>query len=291
MQARADADGALTQRIDNLTTSTDTASASLTAEIKARTTADTALSQSLNTLTTTVNGHTTSIQQNINSVNGLGAEYTVKIDNNGWVSGFGLASYHDPRQGIVNEFVINADRFSVWSLNSNPTGLRPFTIGQVDGQTRTVIADAIIGDAAIRNAKIGNLQVNTAKIAGNSVVVPLFNQGNGGADNMPNGAMSGDLDTVWGSFQDTAAVMVMVCWQAIASFDSSNTWVQLCVDGNVFYETANSVLKDFQGSFVTCARVYVGAGNHSFSFRAGNNWPNGVTTLRAHSITVFGIMR
>ncbi|MGJ8660690.1 MAG: hypothetical protein ACSHXL_01505, partial [Bacteroidota bacterium] len=63
-------------------------------------------------LTTTVNGHTTSISENISSINGVTAQYSVTINNNNEVSGFGLISDiidGDP----TSSFTVNADSFGI----------------------------------------------------------------------------------------------------------------------------------------------------------------------------------
>jgi predicted phage tail protein len=99
------------------------------------------------------------------SINGLSGQYTVKIDNNGYVSGFGLAS--TARNGVpTSEFIINADSFAVVTGGGVE---RPFTIGSVNGVTRTIIKSALIGDASITSAKIGDAQINSAKIGDASV--------------------------------------------------------------------------------------------------------------------------
>lgn len=99
------------------------------------------------------------VQASVNS--GLYAQYTLKIDNNGYISGFGFAS--TAVNGTpVSEFIINADSFAVVTPGGSE---HPFTVGKVNGITRTIIKDALIGDATITSSKIGDLQVNSAKIA------------------------------------------------------------------------------------------------------------------------------
>jgi hypothetical protein len=80
----------------------------------------TASAQSFTTLSARLNnayGPNVSMEQAFtaaaNSLTGLEAQYTVKIDNNGYVSGFGLAS--EPRQagGSTSMFYIRADKFAV----------------------------------------------------------------------------------------------------------------------------------------------------------------------------------
>jgi len=96
---------------------------------------------------------------------GLLAQYTVKVDVNGRVAGFGLASTaYDGAP--ISEFVVIADKFAVVSPDStSETPKVPFVIGTVDGITRVAMTNAFIQDAAITNAKIANLAVDSAKIA------------------------------------------------------------------------------------------------------------------------------
>ncbi|MEZ2310889.1 phage tail protein [Paraburkholderia sp. RCC_158] len=164
--ARTSADSALSTRIDTLSASVGTNTAAIATEQTARANGDSANASAINTLTTTVNGHTASIQAQSSSINGLSAQYTVKIDNNGYVTGYGLASYAVNGQ-IVSEFAVRTDTFSV-NLPGYPS-IHPFTIGAVYGVPRVIISNALIGDASIDNAKIGDAQINTAKILDASI--------------------------------------------------------------------------------------------------------------------------
>ncbi|WP_185731701.1 interleukin-like EMT inducer domain-containing protein [Burkholderia contaminans] len=165
-KTRSDADSALSSRIDTLATTVGSNTAAITTEQTARANGDSANAASITNLTTTVNGHTTTIQQQAGSINGLNAQYTVKIDNNGYVAGFGLAS--TTVNGVpTSEFAVRTDTFSV-NLPGY-AGVHPFTIGAVYGQPKVIISSALIGDASIDTAKIGDLQVNTAKIADGSI--------------------------------------------------------------------------------------------------------------------------
>jgi hypothetical protein len=79
---------------------------------------DGAIASELKTVTSSVDGNTATIQENISSIDGLEAQYTVKIDNNGHVSGFGLAS-QVAGDSAVSEFMVAADRFSVVNPSSS----------------------------------------------------------------------------------------------------------------------------------------------------------------------------
>ncbi|MFK3740976.1 TipJ family phage tail tip protein [Massilia sp. TN1-12] len=110
-------------------------------------------------------------QTQANLVDGLKGQYTVKIDNNGYVAGFGLASYSNAAGQTTSEFIINADKFGV-IMPSYP-GVKPFTIGTVNGVPRVILSNALIGDASISSAMIGNAQINSLKIQGEAVTVPI----------------------------------------------------------------------------------------------------------------------
>jgi predicted phage tail protein len=160
--ARANADGALSTRIDSVNASLGTTNANVQTEITARAAGDAANASSITQLTTTVNGHTATIQTAQSSINGLNAQYTVKIDNNGYVSGYGLAST-TVNGTPKSEFAVRADTFSIQLPGY--AGVHPFTVGAVYGVPRVIISSALIGDASIDNAKIGDAQINSAKIA------------------------------------------------------------------------------------------------------------------------------
>lgn len=102
----------------------------------------------------------------------LFAQYTIKIDANGYVAGYGLAS--TPVNGAAqSSFAVRADQFYIASP-SGP-GIIP-TLPFIVRTTPTVIdgisipvgvymQEAMIQNGTITNAKIGNLAVDDAKIA------------------------------------------------------------------------------------------------------------------------------
>jgi hypothetical protein len=117
------------------------------------------------------------LSANASSINGLSGKFTVKIDANGYVAGFGLAV--DANSAApTSSFIIRADSFSI----ANPSGpgitpAMPFivrttatTINGVSVPAGVYIRDAFIENGAISNAKIGNLAVDSAKIANGSIV-------------------------------------------------------------------------------------------------------------------------
>ena len=175
--SRMTADTALQTSITTLQATVNTnntnVNAAIQTEATARANADTALSTSITTLQSTVNTNNTTLTAAVATeattranVDGtLLAQYTVKVDVNGRVAGFGLAS--TTSGGVpTSAFTIIADKFSVVSpSNTGETPSIPFSIGVVNGVTRVAMSNAFIQDAAITNAKIANLAVDTSKIA------------------------------------------------------------------------------------------------------------------------------
>jgi len=116
---RANADSAMATSITNLTSTVGDNTSAIVAEQTARTTADTALASDISGVTTTLNNQTASIAAQAISIDGVKAQYTVTIDNNGHVSGFGLVS------SIINgvetsSFTVNADQFAIGSGDQKP---------------------------------------------------------------------------------------------------------------------------------------------------------------------------
>lgn len=117
--------------------------------------------------------NTSSISTQASSINGLEAKYVVKIDNNGAVAGYGLASTANSAGNIVSEFIVNADRFAIMRGGSNTTAASvPFIVQtsttNLNGVTvpaGVYMQDGFIKNGSIVNAKIGNAAIDNAKIA------------------------------------------------------------------------------------------------------------------------------
>ena len=157
---------ALENTVNNSTTGvTATASALSTLESRVTSTEGdiTSVTSDVTTLNTTVGNNSTSIQTNSSSINGLEGKYTVKIDNNGHVAGFGLASSNN--NGTPSSaFIVRADKFAVIDpadtsnnlTNSPSTDKVPFIISGGD----TYLRSAMIQDASITTAKVGSLSAD-----------------------------------------------------------------------------------------------------------------------------------
>lgn len=159
--AIVDGDSALSSRIDVLTASVSSNAASITSEQTARVNADSALSSRIDTVQTTVNGNTAKIQTQQQSINGLYAQYTVKVDVNGRVSGFGLAS-----SSTQSDFAIRADKFYIAPPDGTGKGDSPFMV-LTSSQTingTVVPAGTYIQSAYIHNGSIDIAKINKASI-------------------------------------------------------------------------------------------------------------------------------
>ena len=116
---------------------------------------------------TAANGTSATVQQQFEAIYGAGglrAQYSVKLDVNGYVAGFGLYNEGAGASG----FIVRADKFVVGSAGSN---VIPF---EVVGTT-TYIKAAMIQDASITSAKIGTL--NADKITGGYLDMARINTG------------------------------------------------------------------------------------------------------------------
>jgi predicted phage tail protein len=121
----------------------------------------------IETVNATIGDLSTTVQQEVtarvNADNSLFAQYTVKIDQNGHVSGFGLAS--ETVDGTTTSaFIIRADKFAVVDPSSTANDLTnspsddavPFAV--VNGTV--YLKAAMIQDATITSAKIASLVAN-----------------------------------------------------------------------------------------------------------------------------------
>lgn len=180
--------GARIDLIDGASGLAGSVNARVLAETSARTSGDSANASSINTLSAQVNHATTGLPAAYAAVQTeastrasadgtLFAQYTVKVDVNGYVAGYGLAST------VVNgapssEFIIRADNFAIAPVDTDNAAAdgSPFfyrttstTINGVSVPAGAYMKAAFIHDATITNAKIANLAVDNAKIADLSV--------------------------------------------------------------------------------------------------------------------------
>jgi hypothetical protein len=139
-----------------------------------------------------------SLSASASSITGLKGQYTVKIDANGYVAGFGLAS--TAINGVtVSDFIVRADRFSI----ANPGGpslapIVPFsvttsaqTINGVSVPAGVYIESSYIKNGTITNAKMADAAIDNAKIA--SLSADKINAGTLSADRITTGSLDAKI--------------------------------------------------------------------------------------------------
>lgn len=188
--AQIEGDKVLSKRIDTLSATladvTAEAIQSLTTQVSNIDGRVYANAESLNIVQTSIDGQSASVQQLSSSVNAISAEYSIKLDVNGLISGIGMMN-----DGSSSAFAVNAEFFYVGAVGN---GKKPFMVltepKTINGVTypagtwidTALIANATIGtahiqDASITNAKIGDLDaakitagtLDANRIAANSI--------------------------------------------------------------------------------------------------------------------------
>jgi predicted phage tail protein len=173
-------------RIDGLYTSVGDANAAIQNEAKARVDGDGALSKQIQTTQASLGTTNAAVQQvataQANMKGMLNAQYTLRVQVNNQYgvhhfAGFGIGI--NEQNGVVQSaFAVYSDQFIL--LNANGGGLSsPFSV--VGGQTfiadayirSASIGNAKIADGAITAAKIGVAEIDTLRIRGNAVTVPV----------------------------------------------------------------------------------------------------------------------
>lgn len=123
--ARVNGDNALSSKIDTQMTKVNQNIAAIQTTVNTASNATSALSTKVESLNTTVNGMSTAIQTEATARqtadNDMYAKYSVKIDQNGYVSGYGLMSTAN-NSTPASEFIVRADRFAIGSPNNWANG-------------------------------------------------------------------------------------------------------------------------------------------------------------------------
>lgn len=169
---RANADNALSTKIDTQMSAVNKSIAAVQTEVKTATTNTSALSTKVDSLNTTLGSVSTAVQTEATARqtadNDMYAKYTVKIDQNGYVSGYGLMSTAN-NSTPMSEFIVRADRFAIGSPNNWANGsagnnvqpklpfivrTRPETIGN-----KTYPAGVYIDSGMIHRLQVDRLEI------------------------------------------------------------------------------------------------------------------------------------
>jgi hypothetical protein len=156
---RATQTSALATSITGLTATVNSNAAAISNEVTTRANETSALAFSLGAVTTTVNGNTASITSLQSSLNGVNARASVRLDVNGYVSGWEIAS-----TATASSFTIIASDFRVVDPTQGAAVFTPFAI--VGGTVR--MHGVEVNTLAANSITAGNItadSITTAKIA------------------------------------------------------------------------------------------------------------------------------
>lgn len=166
--ARVNADNALATQINTVQSDFNNNLATVQTDIQTLSTQQGATASQINTLQTTVNGNTASIQTQQQSIDGLNAQYTIKLDVNGLVGGIGLAN-----SGSSVDFIVRSNKFAIappvgsgnagkyaFVYQNTPTTLPNGTVVPAG----LYVSDAVIGSISANKINAVNLSTITATI-------------------------------------------------------------------------------------------------------------------------------
>ena len=133
------------------------------------------------------NGNTSAVQTHAKSINGLEAQYTVKVDVNGKVAGYGLAT--TPKNGTPeSKFIVNADRFGVGSTGK--ADIFPFTVDTRQNRVGVNGELVVNGKAIVDRLNAGDIHGD--KITANTLNANRLTAGSVTAREMAAGSITAD---------------------------------------------------------------------------------------------------
>lgn len=122
------------------------------------------LGERITTAQSTADGNKATVQAHTQSINGLEAQYTVKVDVNGKVAGYGLAS--TPKNGTPeSKFIVNADRFGVGAAGR--ADVFPFVVDTQQNRVGVNGELVVNGKAIVDRLNAGDIHGD--KIAANTL--------------------------------------------------------------------------------------------------------------------------
>jgi hypothetical protein len=173
----------------------------------------TSTAQDLTTLTTTVGGNTASITTQSESIDGVEANYTVKIDNNNRITGFGLLSTTSGSTPF-SEFAVIADQFSIVDPASTAdTPLQPFTVtaSKIVMGTDVQIDGGLVVSGTIKADRLSlNGTMFTTETVGSDVNLVIAD---GGVDTTQVADNAVTLDKIADTLQSTDYVQGSAGWK------------------------------------------------------------------------------
>ena len=155
------------------------------------------LGERITTAQSTADGNKATVQAHSRSINGLEAQYTVKVDVNGKVAGYGLAT--TPKNGTPeSKFIVNADRFGVGATGK--ADIFPFTVdtrqnrvgvnGELVVNGKAIVDRLNAGD--IHGDKITTNTLNANRLTAGSVTAREMAAGSITAEKLAANAVTAD---------------------------------------------------------------------------------------------------
>lgn len=145
------------------------------------------LGERITTAQSTADGNTAAVQAHAKSINGLEAQYTVKVDVNGKVAGYGLAT--TPKNGTPeSKFIVNADRFGVGATGK--ADIFPFTVDARQNRVGVNGELVVNGKAIVDRLNAGDIHGD--KITANTLNANRLKAGSVTAREMAAGSITAD---------------------------------------------------------------------------------------------------
>ena len=145
------------------------------------------LGERITTVQSKADGNTAAVQAHARSINGLEAQYTVKVDVNGKVAGYGLAT--TPKNGTPeSKFIVNADRFGVGSTGK--ADIFPFTVDTRQNRVGVNGELVVNGKAIVDRLNAGDIHGD--KITANTLNANRLTAGSVTAREMAAGSVTAD---------------------------------------------------------------------------------------------------
>jgi len=220
----------------------------------------------------------------------LSAQWSVKMDINGYVSGFGLSSTAN-NSTPYSEFFIAADKFAVGSPSvprtfaggsyaAPSTANVPFIVittpTTLNGKTVPVgvyMRDAFIQNGSIVTAMIGDLQVDTVAIQNNAVTVPVSAEQSGilTLSAAWQTVVSASVTYTSGSVPGNTYINAMGYVSAVAGTTYYSLLGRLLIDGTQVKDVGLSIKGQEMGVALPIATMVssgtMGAGTHTVEFQ------------------------
>lgn len=145
------------------------------------------LGERFTTVQSKADGNTAAVQAHARSINGLEAQYTVKVDVNGKVAGYGLAT--TPKNGNPeSKFIVNADRFGVGSTGK--ADVFPFVVDTQKNRVGVNGELVVNGKAIVDKLNAGDIHGD--KITANTLNANRLKAGSVTAREMAAGSITAD---------------------------------------------------------------------------------------------------